>query len=427
MPSLPAAEFRTRFARLLASIWFRSLQTRGEPPPAGPVLWVINHPNGLVDGVAAAAALPGAPRFMGKATLWKVLPLKPLLAIFQPIPVHRRADGDAGPEATAATFAAVHEAFARGESVALFPEGISHAFQDLAPLKTGAARIVLSSPVAVQVVPAGLVYGQRETFRHSALVRLGAPVPIDDLRAQGATPAAVRELTARLRAAMLPLTLHGPDDALSRLAERLAWLLADGPRERVDLEGVRARVRLLGERLRQLPPDQQQRVFEGVEQADAALARSGMRPDQVGFAYSRGVVARWLPGFLARLAIAPAVLPLALWWWPVYRVTGFVIDRLTVDLDVVSTYKFLLGLVLFPLWLVASVVLAGLRLGAWGVAATLVAAALAFVVLPLSERLREDVQAIRGFMRRRDPIHAALVEQRAALLTAFPELETVPG
>lgn len=421
-PAKRAPTLRTRFARGMAALWFRSLQVRGEPPGDGPTLWVLNHPNGLLDGVVASAALDDAPRFVGKATLWKVLVLKPLLAVFDPIPVHRRADGDVGPEATMRTFAAVHEVFAAGGSVAIFPEGISHGHRDLAPLKTGAARMLLSAPCPVRLVPAGLVYGQRETFRHSALLRIGAPIDYDDLRGEGPTPQRVEALTRRIREALLPLTLHGPDDAAGRLAERLGWLLAEGPRERAGLEPLRARVRLLAERLRACDDSVRHEIEARVDAATQALERSGLRPDQLGFHYSSDVVAGWLPGFLARLALAPIVFSVGLLYWPVYRLTGWLIGRLTLDLDVQATYKFLLGLVLFPVWMIASVVLAGALAGALGVLAAIVGAIVAFAAMPLAERVAEDVQAIRGFLRRDDAGLRVLVEEREALLEAFPEL-----
>jgi len=42
--------------------------------------------------------------------------------------------------------------------------------------------------------------------------------------------------------------------------------------------------------------------------------------------------------------------------------------------------------------------------------------------LPILERSAEDVQAIRGFLRRRDPAVPELLEARRQLLEAFPEL-----
>ena len=417
-----APAFRTRFARVLAGVWFRSLQRRGDDRGSGPTLFVLNHPNGLLDALVAAALLESSPRLLGKATLWEVLLLRPLIAVFDPIPVHRRADGDASPEATRRTFAAVHEAFARGQSVAIFPEGISHGNRELAPLKTGAARMLLSAPCAVRLVPVGLIYGERERFRHSVLLRLGEPIAFDDLVAQGSTPAAVDELTSRMREALVPLTLHGPDDGPQRLAEQLAWLLAEGPRERAALDTLRGRVRVLADRLRAIDEPERAEIESRVAQATHTLAHLGVRPDQLGFAYSAGVVARWLPGFVGRLALAPLIVSIGLWFWPVYRLTGLAIARLTLDLDVRGTYKFLLGLVLLPLWLLLSMVLAGWYAGAWGVLGSVVAAALAFVGLPMAERVREDLQAIRGFLRRRDPRAQTIASEREALLTAFPEL-----
>jgi glycerol-3-phosphate O-acyltransferase/dihydroxyacetone phosphate acyltransferase len=410
------------FARALASIWFRSLQRDGVEPQGGATLFVLNHPNGLVDALVPAALLERPPRFLGKATLWQIVILKPLLAVFDPIPVHRKKDGDVGPEATARTFAAVHEAFARGEAVAMFPEGISHHARDLAPLKTGAARIVLSSPVPVKLVPAGLVYGQRETFRHSVLLRIGDPIPHDDLLGHGAEPERVLALTERIRAALLPVTLHGPDEEVARMAETLAWLLAEAPAQRVDLDRLHARVRLLEKRLRELDDATRTDIARRTNQATRTLAAAGIRADQVGNVYSKDVVARWLPGFLVRLALLPFILSIGALFWPSYRLTGAIVDRLALERDVQATYKFLLGLVAFPLWFAVLASIAGWRFGGLGVIAVALAAAAAFVALPLAERVREDAQAIRGFLRRADPRTVELRAERERLLAAFPDL-----
>jgi hypothetical protein len=75
----------------------------------------------------------------------------------------------------------------RGSHLALFPEGISHPGPELAPLRTGAARIALSAVAegteVLHIVPVGLLYGHRQTFRSpvSALVggahRCGGVLP----------------------------------------------------------------------------------------------------------------------------------------------------------------------------------------------------------------------------------------------------------
>jgi hypothetical protein len=218
------------------------------------------------------------------------------------------------------------------------------------------------------------------------------------------------------------LTLHGPDEEVARLAERLAWLLAEAPAERADLESVRARLRVLETKLRELDAETRADIERRVAKATRTLADAGIRADQVGNVYSRGVVARWLPGFLVRLVLAPFILTIGALFWPAYRLTGLVVDKLALERDVQATYKFLLGLVVFPVWLALLAGVAGWRFGVVGVIAVALAAAAAFVALPLAERVREDVQAIRGFLRRADPRTAELRAERERLLAAFGEL-----
>ena len=48
--------------------------------------------------------------------------------------------------------------------------------------------------------------------------------------------------------------------------------------------------------------------------------------------------------------------------------------------------------------------------------------ALAILSLPLSERLKEDWQAIQGFRNRRHPDVAGLLKAKEVLLETFPQL-----
>lgn len=413
---------RSRIARFLGWIWFRDLRREGPGLPAGPCLILLNHPNGLLDPLAAAALLDRRAGWLAKSTLWKIAPLRPFLSAFRAIPVTRPKDGGASPESIQQSFHEVHEVLARGRSVAMFPEGISHTNADLAPLKTGAARMALSSPVPVAIIPAGLVYGDRAAFRHSVLLRLGAPIPFADLAGKGAEPEAVAALTARIRAALRPLTLHDADVRRLALAQDLAWLMAEAPGSRVDLEALRARVQGLLSPLSRLPEASLEALETRVRAAQAWLRDKGLRPDQVGHPYVGAEVLRWLPGAAARLALAAALLGPVLLFWPPYRLVGWMAGRFTEEGDQTATLKLLGGALVHPLWALL-LAAAGLR---WGWAAALLPplALLALGVgLPHLERAAEDLQAIRGFLRRRDPAVPALLEARRQLLETFPELK----
>lgn len=413
----------SRVARLLGRIWFRALHREGPDLPPGPCLILLNHPNGLLDPLAAAALLDRRAGWLAKATLWKLAPLRPFLAAFRAIPVTRPKDGGATPETIQQCFRKVHEVLAAGGSVAMFPEGVSHSEADLAPLKTGAARMALSSPVPVALVPAGLVYGDRATFRHSVLLRLGEPVVWQDLAPRGADPEAVAALTDRIRAALKPLTLHDAEARVLALAQEVAWLLTEAPGSRVDLEALRRRVRALVPHLTALAEPDLAALEARVHGVQAWLRANGVRPDQVGHPYPGAEVRRWLPGAILRLALAALLLPPALLFWPSYRLVDWVSGRFTDEGDQAATLKLLAGLVAHPLWAALLAALAGWR---WGWPAALippVALLLVLLGLPAVERAGEDLQAIRGFRRRRDPAVPELLEARRQLLEAFPVLE----
>ena len=411
-------------ARALAGLWFRTLRREGPPLPAGPVLLLLNHPNGLLDPLAVEALLEPPPGWLAKATLWRILPLRPFLALFKAIPVTRPKDGGATAESIAESFRRVHGVLAEGGAVALFPEGISHTGADLAPLKTGAARIALSSPVSPRIVPAGLVYGDRALFRHGVLLRTGPEIPWEDLGPKGTDPEAVLELTARIRAALLPLTLHGAEAGALVLAQEVAWLLAEAPGSRADLEALRRRVKALLPRLEEMPADGRAALEAEVRAARDWLCDTGVRPDQVGHPYPWAEVRHWLPRAALRLVLGLLLLPAALLFWPPYWLVGWVAAHATDELDVTATFKLMGGVVLFPAWTLGLALGAGYFLGWAGAGLVLLAALLALLSLPLGERLAEDLQAVRGFLRRRDAAVPHLLEARRRLLAAFPELGT---
>ena len=175
-----------RVARLLVRVFFRRIDIEGvSHVPAGrPLVLVANHVNGLVDGLVLMAMLPRYPRFLGKSTLFKIVPLAPFLHLAGVVPVHRAADatdasGRRGQDRNDAAFRTSRALLAERGLVALFPEGISHDEARLQPLRTGAARIALGAAFDDGVpdlasVAVGLIYDDKARFRSQALVRIGA-------------------------------------------------------------------------------------------------------------------------------------------------------------------------------------------------------------------------------------------------------------
>ncbi|HEX4946982.1 MAG TPA: lysophospholipid acyltransferase family protein [Blastocatellia bacterium] len=252
-------------------------------PLQGPLIFVLNHPNGLLDPALVFCALPRRVSFLAKSTLFHLPVLGWLLRTVEALPLYRRIDEGASVDNNQLTFAACHALLQAGRCIALFPEGISHRAPALQPIKTGAARIALGAlsvttpnqpPLTrLLIMPIGLYYSSRTPFRGEALLQCGVPLEItaphsttngEPEREQ------VRELTERIAAALQSVTLNFTDVEEQSAIARAETIVASGTRtlrwQRSLLEEFRTRLQLLlGRRL------QQSHVPERVQQLEARL------------------------------------------------------------------------------------------------------------------------------------------------------------
>src|ERR671926_788498 len=182
-------------------LFFRRIETSRAHlvPESGPLVFVLNHPNGLIDPALVFAALPRRISFLAKSTLFGLPVIGWLLRTVEALPLYRRADAGEDVSRNLRTFEECRRLLARGRCVALFPEGFSHNAPKLMPVKTGAARIALGASVeGLKVVPVGLYYTSKTSFRGEALLRFGEPLDVPEVEPdeRGEPPReAVRELS----------------------------------------------------------------------------------------------------------------------------------------------------------------------------------------------------------------------------------------
>ncbi|HEV2803080.1 MAG TPA: lysophospholipid acyltransferase family protein [Pyrinomonadaceae bacterium] len=226
-----------RLVHLILSIalrlFFRRIEIGGarNVPTDEPLIFVSNHPNGLIDPALIFCALPRRISFLAKSTLFRIPVIKFLVNAVESLPLYRRVDTEEDVSKNRLTFERCHALLKQNRCIALFPEGVSHNSTRLLPVKTGAARIALGAisvndnnapeergGVALdnlKIVPVGLYYTSKTSFRSEALIRCGAPIEVRavSLDERGEPPReAVRELSARIEAALLEVTLNVEDD-----------------------------------------------------------------------------------------------------------------------------------------------------------------------------------------------------------------------
>src|SRR5688500_18006329 len=215
--------------------FFRRIETvNADVVPEGTgVIFVLNHPNGLIDPALVFVALPRRISFLAKSTLFRMPVISILLKTVEALPLYRKIDAGEDVSKNIKTFDLCRELLRRGGSIALFPEGISHNSPKLLPMKTGAARIALGAaaagdaPVAVKIVPVGLYYTSKTTFRSEALLHFGEPFDVQkiELEDDGQPPReAVRDLTSEIETALRDVTLNAETEAelhVAKIAEEI--------------------------------------------------------------------------------------------------------------------------------------------------------------------------------------------------------------
>jgi len=371
----------------LVRLYYPRRDVTGQAVPAGPVVFVANHPNGLLDPLLVRVATGRPARFLAKKTLFANPFGRLAMDAFGCLPLARaqdvrrtdRAGASAASEqedAQAArarvnesTFARCREALLGGEAIALFPEGTSHSDPQMRPFKTGAARIALAAAstgedgrpgAPLAIVPVGLSYDQKATFRSSALVTVGSALDLGPFVAAfpHAAHATVDALTEEIRRSLDRVVLQAHTEELLQGVTALArWTT---PATSAAGRAARqARAQALTEALGETsdadaPTDRSGPVTAARARLGAAVERvrlyaSTLRRLGVRNPWALEVeLVTWQATTLAvgrLLAALPFAMAGALLGWIPYRLAGIAAKRITAEEDVLGTVKLIAGFV----------------------------------------------------------------------------------
>jgi 1-acyl-sn-glycerol-3-phosphate acyltransferase len=417
-----------------AACWlFYRVDQAGTPPPAGPVLFLANHANALLDPCVVWATAGRDVRFLAKSTLFAT-PLKPFLDGAGAIPVYRRRDEGSDMSRNAEMFSAVAAALADEDAVCIFPEGISHSQGRLVALRTGAARIALAAESAgtrVALVAVGLNFDRKTRFRSRVTVAYGPPFYATDLAAgsDADQQAAVRSLTDRIASHMRQLLVEADPGADARLVDRVdrLYAAARGRPPRPDERIARRQAIARGiERLRTADAARYEEILVRVRRYDQRLRRFGLRDRHLDMEVSPADAA-WFAVRETLLAIALGPLAVggfALFFVP-YWLTGFAARLATKESDVAASAKVLSGAVIYAAWLALLIALVWMAMGP-------VTAAMAGVLFPVFavlalfalERESAVLDAVRAWLvvRRARTGTRALKRERSELAEVLDEV-----
>jgi glycerol-3-phosphate O-acyltransferase / dihydroxyacetone phosphate acyltransferase len=420
-------------------VFFRRVEVvgRSRVPREGACLFVLNHPNALVDPAFLLAYAPRRVSFLAKSPLFRAPVIGFLIRQLDSIPVYRKQDESGDTAAlNRKTFERAASLLRRGGTIAICPEGASHNEPFLLPLKSGAARIALgavsvegSGALGLKVVPAGLYYTAKTTFRSGALLYFGEPIAVEPVEPDpdGEPPReAVRALSERIAEGMRSLTLNADrHEALQMVAraERIFSAGEDEDEEGPSLERELRRRRRFVEAYafhRQHSPARLEVLERRITAYEEELRQAGLEdPRQLSPATVSEYARVWklAARVLVFLLLLPAAVLGAALHYPAYKLAGVLATRFAREYDdVLSTFKIAAALLLFPLtWGVLAFVLYGVW-GWWGVLAALTGAPLAgFIALRTREEFGRFVAGTRAalfFVRERSFFRRLLEERR---------------
>ena len=348
-------------------------------PKDGAIIFVLNHPNGLVDPALVFVSLARRVSFLAKSTLFDIPIGGWLLRQFEILPVFRRVDAAGEMSKNRQTFENCYELLARSRCIAIFPEGISHDETKLQPLKTGAARIALGALAVgenlrekgLKIIPVGLYYTSKTAFRSEALIRYGTsltvtPVALDE---NGEPPrAAVLELTGKIETALRNVTLNLESESeLGAIlkAEALFSSVYENLIFKQNLTQTFYRLQDLAKKYALLEKDDPQKMRELNEKVTAyesRLEKSGVTAESLSvLQHPARYVFRYL---ILRLAVLLLLAPLsiigAIIHSPAYLFANFIgVIFKSHGADAAgSTYKILAAIVLMPLtWIITALII----------------------------------------------------------------------
>ncbi|MFL5351135.1 lysophospholipid acyltransferase family protein [Archangium sp.] len=373
------------------------------PPaePEGPVMFVGNHPNGLIDPALVFILTRRHVTFLAKEPLFRIPVIGALLRGLGALPVYRKQDNPSQMGKNEGTLDAARGALVAGGAITLFPEGKSHSEPQLAELKTGAARIALGAAkqgAAVRIVPVGLTYADKHLFRSEVLIEVGAPIEVKDfLPADEAGDVdSVRRLTERIAEGLRSVTLNlekWEDLPLIQLAEQL---FAFRHKEAMDKERLKHWAQGL-QLFRSEQPERFERLRGELMSYWRRLELVRADPTDLALEYRPASVTRFVLKNLALLVfgLPLSALGLALFYVP-YLIPRWASRK--AELDIQATVKFLTAFVMALVWWGALTVGAWLWRGApLGLPVLLGVPPLALFTLYFSERWRVVLRDVSVF------------------------------
>ena len=205
--------------QLAFKIYFRKTKTHYTVPldPSKPTLFVSNHQSGIMDAILIGSIVSQNLHFMSRGESFGNRFKQWLYGLINMHPIYRKEFTPEKAHLNDIMMPKFSHILASGDSLLIFPEGISRTEPRMRKIKTGAARVVLATEALnqydldIQLVPIGINYGNPHQFRSDVQINFGVPIDLSEAMALHADKKewqAVQKLTTQIEQSIKALTIE---------------------------------------------------------------------------------------------------------------------------------------------------------------------------------------------------------------------------
>lgn len=365
-------------------------------PKEKPVIFAANHQNALMDPLALVCTNPLQTIWLARADIFKTTTAQSILKFFKMLPVYRIRDGKENLANNEEIFRQVIEALEKHQSIALFPEAAHSGKRQMLPHRKAIPRIALDAEeknnfqLGLQIVPVGIFYDHYWLFNRSLIVQYGPPIDVDSYKVEYAEnqQKAMLQLRDEIHDRIIPLTLQINSTTHYHEYENLRQVAGEKYSKSKIFCNNKTLNRLYGdqeliatiEKLEENVPAQFEEIISELKGYFQFINHQKLTDELVRNAEKTSLTKLFIQ-FIAFIITLPVYVFGFVFNAVPFYIPRSIIRRKVKDLAFMSTFNFVVGLIVFPLFYLISALLVLIFSGSVSLALIL------FLLMPFAGKL----------------------------------------
>ena len=190
---------------------------RDNIPKKGAVLFVVNHPNGLLDPLVVTTNTPRITHYLVRAAVFKKPLVKKMLATLNLMPIYRIRDGINQLSKNEGVFNDCYTILNNQEALMIFAEGSHDRRRTVRTLSKGFTRIIFGAlntypDLKITIIPVGITYQNSGAFPCKAAIHYGTGISAKELYNPNELNTSVNAIKEEVSTQLKKLSVHIPYD-----------------------------------------------------------------------------------------------------------------------------------------------------------------------------------------------------------------------